>query len=67
MITTIKGLERKITSEMENKWYNKFSKQAQYMGNGVYGIPMAHIYSTDTRELFLMFVAINENIKYKLE
>ena len=50
---------------MENKYFPKFEKQAAYLGNGVYSIPATNIYSTDTRELFLMFVAIHENIPFK--
>jgi hypothetical protein len=42
----------------------KFEKQASYLG-GVYSIPATNIYSTDTRELFLMFVAAQENISFK--
>ena len=56
-------LEGKITKEMEDKYFPKFEKQSRYMGNGIYS--MADLYSTDTRELFLMFVAQRENIKKK--
>ena len=58
-------LEKKITTEMENKYFPKFEKQAAYLGNGVYSIPATNIYSTNTRELFLMFVAAQENISFK--
>ena len=58
-------LEKKITPEMETKYFPKFEKQAAYLGNGVYSIPATNIYSTDTRELFLMFVAAQENISFK--
>lgn len=67
MIRTIKGLERKITQEMEDKYFFNFSKQASYVGNGVYSVPMSNIFSTDTRELFLIFIGINEGIKFKLD
>jgi len=64
-MTLIAELEKKITKEMENKYFPKFERQAAYLGNGVYSIPATNIYSTDTRELFLMFVAIHENIPFK--
>jgi hypothetical protein len=50
----IKYLESLIPKEtnIEEKYYNNFSKYAQYMGNGVYSY--RGIASTDTRELFLM-------------
>jgi hypothetical protein len=59
----IARMEVKISPEMEDKHWNTFEKQAMYKGNGVYSI--ADIYSTDTRELFLMFVARREGIKIK--
>ena len=58
----IQKLEKKITKEMEEKHYPRFEKYASYLGNGVYGI--RGLYSTDTRELFLMFVAKEEGIEY---
>ena len=64
-MTLVAELEKKITTEMENKYFPKFEKQAAYLGNGVYSIPATNIYSTDTRELFLMFVAAQENISFK--
>lgn len=60
-------LEGKITPDMEKKYMPKFERQAAYMGNGIYAIPQTNIHSTDTRELFLMFVATHENIKYKTD
>ena len=62
-MTLTEKLGKKITEEMEDKHYPTYCKQARYLGNGVY--TMAGEYSTDTRELFLMFVAIRENITYK--
>ena len=53
----LKKLEEKIEAlpkRTKTKYFNIFSKQAMYMGNGIYCI--AGLYSTDTRELFLMFV-----------
>lgn len=56
----LEKLEKRITANMNEKWMSLFSKQARYLGNGVYGIPQTNIYSTDTRELFVMFVAAKE-------
>jgi len=64
-MTLTEELEKKITKEMENKYFPKFEKQAAYLGNGVYSIPATNIYSTDVRELFLMFVAAQEDIPFK--
>ena len=55
--TELKELEEKIEALPERtktRYFNIFSKQAMYMGNGIYGI--AGLYSIDTRELFLMFI-----------
>lgn len=57
-------LEKKITIRQEKKHFPAFEKQAKYKGNGVYNIMGTNLFSTDTRELFLMFVAARENIKY---
>lgn len=62
MSTITKELEKKITRKQEDKWIGKFNKQARYIANGVYKIGRLH--STDTRELFLMFVADMEDIDY---
>lgn len=59
----IKELETKITQEQEDKWFPTFSKRSQCVGNGIYNL--GRHYSTDTRELFLMFVADMEDIDYK--
>ena len=64
-MTLIEELQMKITSDMENKHFPKFEKQASHLGNGVYSIPGTNLYSTDTRELFLMFVAYQEDISFK--
>lgn len=47
---------------MENKYRAIFDRQSRYMGNGVYNL--GRHYSTDTRELFLMFIADMEDISY---
>ena len=57
-----KELEKKITEQQEDTWRSKFEKLSQYVGNDIYRIGRLH--STDTRELFLMFVANMENIDY---
>lgn len=62
-----KKLQKKITPAMEKKWFAEFSKQAKYRGNGVYNILMTNLFSSDTRELFLMFVASKEGIKIPQE
>lgn len=49
--------------DINEKYYTKFSKFARYMGNGIYRID--DIYSTNTRELFLMYVLHQEKIKFK--
>jgi hypothetical protein len=58
-----KKLEKKITDTMENKWYDLFCGQASYQGNGVYIVAGTNMVATDTRDLFLLFVAARENIK----
>jgi len=63
MKTLIEQLEPKITQKMEDKWMPQFEKQAGYRGNGIYNILGTNLFSTDTRELFLMFVATKEGIK----
>lgn len=63
--TIIEQLENKITEEMENKYFDKFCRQSRYLNNEIYNISGTNIYSTDTRELFLMMIAAEENIKYK--
>jgi hypothetical protein len=64
-MSLIDELEPKITKEMEDKHFPRFEKQAAYLGNGVYSIPATSLYSTNTRELFLMFVAVQENIPFE--
>lgn len=63
MSKIIKELEGKVTEAQEKKWYPRFEKQSRYKNNGVYNI--GRLYSTDTHELFLMFVAEMENIDYE--
>jgi len=58
-------LKSLITPTMEKKYLPYFEKQASFLGNGVYTI--ASLYSTDTRELFLMFCAQQEQIDYETE
>lgn len=58
----IKELDKKISSEVEDKWYPTFCRQSSYVGNNIYKI--GRLYSSDIRELFLMFVADMEEIDY---
>ncbi len=62
MSKIIKALEPKITSEMEVKWMPEFHKQARHFATGVFSIPATNLVSNSVRELFLMFVAVHENI-----
>ncbi len=62
MSNIITELEGKITEKQEDIHFPYFEKQSTYLGNGIYGIGRLH--STNTRELFLMFVADMENIDY---
>ena len=57
----VENLRKYVTPEMEDKHFHNFSKRASYAGNGIYCI--SGLYSTDTRELFLMFVAQQEGLK----
>ena len=62
MSKIVEKLEPKITSEMESKWMPDFHKKARSSGNGVFFIPATNLTSNSVRELFLMFVAVNEDI-----
>lgn len=53
---------RTIRSKVEAKYHDTFDKRAGYLGNGVYTINGN--YSHDTRELFLMFVAQQEQVPF---
>jgi hypothetical protein len=64
-IPSVKGLETVISLEIRDKYFNKFSKQARYLGNGVYSIPGTNLIANDTRALFLMFCAAQEGIEFK--
>jgi hypothetical protein len=46
--------------DIDKKYFNNFSKYSCYMGNGVY--QYRGIYSTDTRELFLITSLLQEGI-----
>ena len=59
----IKDLGKHITPEMEEKYFSRFERFAGHVGNGIYKIHNLH--STDTRELFLMFCAQEENIEFE--
>lgn len=49
--------------DINERFYDNFSKYAQYMGNGVYSYK--GILSTDTRELFLMTSLLQLEIPYE--
>ncbi len=66
-MTLTEKLEKKITPRMEKKHMPVFEKQAEYLGQGVYNIPATNLFSTDTRELFLMFCASREGIKFQTD
>ncbi len=55
--------EGKAGEDLQKKHENNFKMYANYMGNGIYS--WAGVYSTDTRELFLMGVLGMENIPYE--
>ena len=54
--------KRTTRSRVEDKYHDTFGKRAGYLGNGVYTINGN--YSNDTRELFLMFVAQQEQVPF---
>ena len=60
---SIEDLGKHITPEMEEKHWTRFERFAGHVGNGIYKIH--ELYSTDTRELFLMFCAQEENIEFE--
>jgi RNA binding exosome subunit len=43
-MTLTAELKKKITTEMENKYFLKFEKQISYLGNGVYSIPNKYLF-----------------------
>ena len=58
----IKLFESVITTELENKYQNKFEKYARYISKyGVY--EWRGLVGTDTRELFLRGIVIFEKLK----
>ena len=59
----VKNLKNHITKEQEERWFDVFAARAGYVGNGIYKVD--GLYSTDTRELFLMFVAQQEEISFE--
>jgi hypothetical protein len=65
MIERIEYLESLIPKDLDidKKYFDKFSKYARYLGNGVYTID--GIVSTNTRELFLMYCLFREKIQFK--
>ncbi len=65
-MTITTQLEKKITQEMEDKYFPQFEKQAGYVGNGIYRMTGTNLFSTCTRELFLMFIASSEKIEFNI-
>ena len=65
MQTRTEYLESLIPKDIDinERFYDNFSKYAQYMGNGIYSY--RGILSTDTRELFLMTSLLQLEIPYK--
>ena len=66
----IKKLEasKRLTQEVQNKYFEAFSDKARYL-NGVYFIgelKNTRIASSDTRELFLRYVAQKEGIDVEI-
>ena len=49
--------------DIDKLFYDNFAKFASYMGNGIYSY--RGLYSTDTRELFLMSSLQRLKIEYK--
>lgn len=47
---------------LEKKHWNKFERQAMYLGNGIY--KWCGVMANDTRELWLMGILIIEGIEF---
>ena len=58
----IKTLEKKITQEMEDEYFDTVMNRVTYLGYGVYGYQGYK--SNDTRELFLIGIAVREKIDF---
>jgi len=58
----VEQLEEKINLTLESKWADAFKKEALYVGDGIY--VASGLLSVNIRELFLMFIASKENIKW---
>lgn len=58
---TMEELQEGVTPELEEKYSNYFDRFAKYVGNGIYTI--GRMYSTDTRELFLMYIHMREDLE----
>jgi hypothetical protein len=63
-IPTVEQLDNLLPTDIYEKYFFKFSKQAAYMGGGVYHIPGTTLFSADTRNLFLMYCAAAEGIEF---
>ena len=58
---TMEELQEGVTPELEEKYGDYFNRFAKYVGNGIYTI--GRMYSTDTRELFLMYIHMREDLE----
>ena len=58
---SIEELDKQVTQEMEEEYSLSFDRQASYLGNFTYSI--AGLYSSDTRQLFLMYCLLREDLK----
>lgn len=58
---SIEELEIQVSQESQDKFYKRFERQACYMGNNIYSI--TGLFSTSTRELFLMFCLQQEDVE----
>lgn len=58
---SMEELQEGVTPELEEKYGDYFNRFAKYVGNGIYTI--GRMYSTDTRELFLMYIHMREDLE----
>lgn len=59
-VKRLKRLEKKLTPEIEAKYWDRFLKQSGCVGNGIYTVYGTNLHSSDTRELFVMFCCQEE-------
>jgi hypothetical protein len=61
---SMEDLEKDVTDGMEKKYRRSFDNYARYVGNGIYTINK--LYSSNTRELFLMYIHLKEDIEMEI-